>query len=224
MSIKDWLKLDRPREKLLHFGASALTDTELLAILLRTGTRGTSAVDLARQLIKKMGSLRNVLNADAKTLCQCKGIGLASYAQFAVIREISERMLAEEIAQKPVFNNAALVAKFLQLRIGHEKVEVCLALLLNQRHELLQTVELGRGTVNEITVYIRQIAITALENNATAIILAHNHPAQSTEPSDADIAFTHQLSEALEPLRIKLLDHFIVTRQSATSMASSGFM
>ncbi|MDF7675925.1 DNA repair protein RadC [Neisseriaceae bacterium ESL0693] len=224
MSIKDWPETDRPREKLRRLGSGALNDTELLAILLRTGIKGISAVDLARQLIKEMGSLRNVLNADSETLCQHKGMGLASYAQFAVIREISQRMLAEEIAQGPVFNSPDRVSSFLRLRIGHEPVEVCLALLLNQRHELLHTVELARGTVNENTVYIRQIAATALEHHAAAIILAHNHPGQSCKPSEADKIFTDKLKQALEVLNIHLLDHFIVTQKSTTSMMALGLI
>ena len=219
MSIKHWPKHDRPREKLLKQGASALSDTELLAILLRTGTRGKSAVDLARELIAKTGSLRALLEADCQQICQYHGMGVASYTQFAVIREISRRMLAEEIHCRPVFTQPETVADFLRLLIGHEKVEVCVALLLNQRNELMHTIELARGTINEARVYTREVAAAALSHHAVSIILAHNHPGQSTMPSSGDIQLTRQIKAALNLLDIRLLDHFIVTAEKTTSMA-----
>jgi DNA repair protein RadC len=219
MSIKHWPQHDRPREKLLKQGAAALSDTELLAILLRTGTRGMSAVDLARELITKMGSLRALLEADCQQLCQHRGMGMASYTQFAVIREISRRMLAEEIKRRPIFTQSEAVADFLRLHIGHEKVEVCIALLLNQRNELMHTTELARGTINEARVYIREVATIALNHRAASIILAHNHPGQSTMPSTSDIQFTRQIKAALNLLEIRLLDHFIITAEKTTSMA-----
>ncbi|SCB74955.1 DNA repair protein RadC [Snodgrassella sp. R-53583] len=219
MSIKHWPQHDRPREKLLKLGATALSDTELLAILLRTGTRGMSAVDLARELISKMGSLRALLEADCQQLCQHHGMGMASYTQFAVIREISRRMLAEEMQRRPVFTQPEAVADYLRLHIGHEKVEVCVALLLNQRNELMHTIELARGTINETKVYIREVATTALNHRAASIILAHNHPGQSAMPSNSDIQFTKQIKAALNLLEIRLLDHFIITAEKITSMA-----
>lgn len=220
MSIKNWPQHDRPREKLIKYGASALSDTELLAILLRTGTQGMTAVDLARYLIEKMGSLRALLNADFKELSQYKGMGIASYAQFAVIREISQRMLEEEIRRQPIFTQPAAVAEYLRLYFNHEEVEVCIALLLNQSNELLHTIELARGTINETKVYTREIAKTALKYHAVSIILAHNHPGRSSKPSSTDIKFTQQLKTALNLLDIRLLDHFIVTTDSTTSMAN----
>ena len=219
MSIKNWPQNDRPREKLLKQGVGALSDTELLAILLRTGTQGMSAVDLARYLIDKMGSLRALLNADFKELCQHKGMGIASYAQFAVIREISQRMLKEQIRCQPIFNQPETVAEYLRLYFNHEQVEVCIALILNQSNELLHTVELARGTINETTVYTREVAKTALKYHAASIILAHNHPGRSAMPSNADIKFTDHVKSALNLLDIRLLDHFIVTTESITSMA-----
>ena len=219
MSIKHWPQHDRPREKLLKLGTSALSDAELLAILLRTGTRGMSAVDLAQELISQLGSLRALLEADCQQICQYHGMGIASYTQFAVIREISRRMLAEEIYYRPIFTQPAAVADFLRLHIGHEKVEVCVALLLNQRNELMQTIELARGTINEARVYTREVATAALKHHAVSIILAHNHPGQSTMPSNGDIQFTRKIKAALNLLDIHLLDHFIVTAKKITSMA-----
>lgn len=224
MSIKNWPQHDRPREKLLTQGASALSDTELLAILLRTGTHGMTAVDLARYLIEKMGSLRALLNADFKELCQHKGMGIASFAQFAVIREISQRMLAEEIRRQPIFAQPNTVAEYLRLYFNHEQVEVCIALLLNQSNELIHTIELARGTINETKVYTREIAKMSLKFHAASIILAHNHPGHSSEPSSADINFTQQVKAALNLLDIRLLDHFIVTVESTTSMANLGLI
>ncbi|MCO6503849.1 MAG: DNA repair protein RadC [Snodgrassella sp.] len=219
MSIKNWPQHDRPREKLLKHGACALSDTELLAILLRTGTHGMTAVDLARYLIDKTGSLRALLNADFKELSQYKGMGIASYAQLAVIREISQRMLEEEIRRQPIFTSPAAVGKYLRLYFNHEQVEVCIAMLLNQSNELIHTIELARGTINETKVYTREIAKAALKYHAVSIILAHNHPGRTCQPSDADIKFTLHVKTALNLLDIRLLDHFIVTTNSTTSMA-----
>lgn len=223
MSIKDWPELDRPREKLLRFGARQLSDTELLAILLRTGSAGLSAVDLARNLINKMGSLRNILTANAEKICEIKGMGPASYSQFAVISEISRRMLAEKITQHPIFTSLETITDFLRLQLSHEKIEVCIALLLNQQNQLIQTVELSRGTVNENTVYIREIATTALQHHAASLILAHNHPGNGKQPSQMDIHFTRKLKMALDILQIRLVDHFIVTTDTITSIVNNTY-
>ncbi|WP_037586094.1 RadC family protein [Stenoxybacter acetivorans] len=222
MSIKDWPTSERPREKLLTLGASSLSDAELLAILLRTGIQGCSAVALARDLLSHFGGLSALFQADSAALCACKGMGMASFTQFAVVREIGKRLLSEEITQTPIFNRPKTVADYLRLRIGHEKVEVSLALLLNQQNQLLHTEELTRGTVNANTVYVREIAALALRQHAAAVIVAHNHPGGHAVPSAEDIAFTHRLQKALNLLDIRLLDHFIVTKDNAVSMAQSG--
>lgn len=219
MSIKHWPEGERPREKLLERGAAALSDAELLAILLRVGTRGMSAVDLARYLLQEFGSLGRLLSAPAQELSKYKGMGLASYTQFAVVREVGRRVLGEELQQAPVFGSSQAVADYLRLQLGQERVEVTLALLLNRQNQLINSVELARGTVAENTVYVREVVKLALEHHANAIIIAHNHPGGSAEPSGEDIAFTGRLKAALNLVDVALLDHFVVTSTQAVSFA-----
>ncbi|OSI10699.1 RadC family protein [Neisseria zoodegmatis] len=224
MSIKQWPEGERPREKLLERGAGALSDAELLAVLLRVGTRGMSAVDLARHLLNEFGSLGRLMSAEMKELSAHKGMGLASYTQFAVVREIGRRILGEELRETAVLNNPREVADFLRLHLAHQRVEVSLALLLNRQNQLIAMHELARGTVAENTVYIREIVKLALDEYASSIIIAHNHPGGSPEPSDADITFTHKLAQALDLVDITLLDHFIVTARQVTSLQERGLM
>ena len=224
MSIKHWPEGERPREKLLQLGSTSLSDAELLAILLRTGIVGMSAVDLARHLINRFGSLSALMSANLSELTAVKGMGIASFTQFAVVKEIGRRILHEDLSSAPLLNRPQIVADYLRLQLGGEQVEVCIALLLNQQHQLIQTIELARGTVNQNTVYIREIARLALLHHAPAIILAHNHPGQTQQPSSADIEFTSILKQALALLDIVLLDHFIVTRHHTTSLAALGLV
>lgn len=224
MSIKNWPEHERPREKLLHYGASSLSDAELLAILLRTGVPGYSAVDLARNLLNDFGSLSHLLNAEAEVLCQHRGMGMASYTQFAVIREISRRILAEEMREIPLLDCPERVVDYLRLHLGYEKIEICVALLLNQQNKLLQWIELSRGSVSENHISIRELAKYALQHHATAIILAHNHPGGGVEPSTEDIAVTQRIKSGLQLLDIQLLDHFIITQNQAISLHMMGLM
>lgn len=220
MSIKEWPASERPREKLLEKGAEALSDAELLAILLRVGIRGMSAVDLARYLLQQFGSLGRLMNADATALSQHKGMGIASYAQFAVVREIGRRVLMEDVQNEPVFQSSEQVENFLRLKLGHERVEVTMALLLNRQHRLIRAVELSRGTVAENMVYVREVVKLALDNYADALILAHNHPGGLARPSENDVVFTQRLHEALGLVEVRLLDHFIITATEAYSFAA----
>ena len=222
MSIKEWPEGERPREKLLAHGAAALSDAELLAILLRVGTRGMSAVDLARYLLSEFGSLGKLMSADAKTLAAYKGMGLASYTQFAVVKEIGRRILGEDLQEQIVLSNPKSVADYLHL--GHEKIEVSVALLLNRQNQLIAVRELSRGTVAENTVYIREIVKLALDEYADSLILAHNHPGGSARPSESDVQFTERLKQALSLVDITLLDHFIVTAKETCSLREQGYM
>ena len=207
MSIKQWPEGERPREKLLAHGAGALSDAELLAILLRVGTRGMSAVDLARYLLNEFGSLGKLMNADAKTLSAYKGMGLASFTQFAVVKEIGRRILGEDLQENITLSSPKVVADYLRLHLGHEKMR-----------------ELARGTVAENTVYIREIVKLALDEYADSLIIAHNHPGGSATPSQSDIAFTGRLKQALALVDVSLLDHFIVTAKEVCSMRERGYM
>ena len=224
MSIKHWPEGERPREKLVERGAGALSDAELLAVLLRTGTHGMSAVDLARYLLNEFGSLGKLMNAPKQELVKHKGMGQASFTQFAVVKEIGRRVLGEELQQNTVFNSPQMVADYLRLQLGHERVEVSLALLLNQQNQLIQQVELSRGTVAENTVYIREVVKWALDYYATALIIAHNHPAGLAEPSTADMMFTQRLQQALDLVDVRLLDHFIITHSQVVSFVERGLL
>lgn len=224
MSIKQWPEGERPREKLLAHGAAALSDAELLAILLRVGTRGMSAVDLARYLLNEFGSLGRLMSAEAKILSAHKGMGLAGFTQFAVVKEIGRRILAEELRDTLTLDHPQTVADYLRLHIGHEKVEVSTALLLNRQNQLIAMKELSRGTVAENTVYTREIVKLALDHYADGLIIAHNHPGGSIRPSENDIAFTRRLQQALALVDVVLLDHFVVTAAQAFSMRQAGLM
>ena len=222
MSIKDWPEGERPREKLQALGVAALSDAELLAILLRVGTRGMSAVDLARYLITEFGSLSQLMSANERELMKHKGMGLASYTQFAVVKEIGQRILVAELCEQTVFNAPDQVKQFLRLQLGSEKVEVTLALLLNRQNQLLCIRELARGTLAENTVYIREVVKLALDEHASALIIAHNHPNGDLIPSDEDIKATSDLFRTLKPVGIMLLDHIIVAGGQAISLKESG--
>ncbi|QEY23198.1 RadC family protein [Neisseria animalis] len=224
MSIKHWPEGERPREKLLERGAGVLSDAELLAILLRVGTRGMSAVDLARYLLNEFGSLGRLMSAEARVLSRYKGMGTASFTQFAVVKEIGRRILSEELQQGVVLNNPRAVADYLRLHLGHEKVEVSTALLLNSQNQLIGAKELSRGTVAENTVYIREVVKLALEEYASAVIIAHNHPGGTAMPSENDILFTRRLQRALDLVEIDLLDHFIITANESCSMRGGGWL
>ena len=224
MAIKDWSENERPREKLLHKGAAALSDAELLAILLRTGTKGLDAVALARSLIKDLGSLRGVFTANLCELQQHKGLGLAAYTQFAAVREIGKRLLSEEMQHLPVVSDSAALGEYLRLAIGWEKVEIMLALLLDKQQGIVSVEELSRGTVTEHTVYIREVAKKAIDKHAAALIIAHNHPAGGLQASDDDRIFTVNLTAALKLFDITLLDHFIVTAEKTVSFAEQGWL
>ena len=224
MSIKNWPEGERPREKLLAHGAGALSDAELLAVLLRVGTRGMSAVDLARYLLNEFGSLGRLMSAGPQELARHKGRGLAGYAQFAVVREVGRRILGEELRTDAALSRSDQVADLLRLQLGHETVEVALALLLDSQNRLITQIELARGTVAESTVYIREVVKLAVVHHAAALIVAHNHPGGSPEPSAEDVAFTGRLAQALALVDVRLLDHFIVTAQEAVSLAQRGLM
>ena len=224
MSIKHWPEGERPREKLSALGAAALSDAELLAILLRTGIKGMSAVDLARYLLNEFGSLGRLMSAPERELVRHKGMGQASFTQFAVVREIGRRVLAEELQEGALFDNPKAAADFLRLHLGHERVEVSLVLLLNRQNRLINCVELSRGTVAENTVYVREVVKLALDHYADSLIVAHNHPGGAAEPSPSDIEWTGRLKQALELVDVRLLDHFIVTARQAVSLAERGLL
>ena len=187
MAIKHWPQEDRPREKLLDKGPQALTDAELLAIFLRVGRKGVNAIDMARDLISHFGGLGPLLKADQKTFCAAKGLGAAKYCQLQATLELTKRYLEEQLCSEYVFDSPNKVMDYLAVQMRDYQREVFVALFLDTRHRLIEFNELFKGTIDAASVYPRELAKLALQKNAAAVIVAHNHPSGNAEPSLADI-------------------------------------
>ena len=213
MAITDWPAGERPREKLLARSAQALTDAELLAIFLRVGTKGQSAVDLARTLLDHFGALSRLCNAPAGEFTSIHGMGLAKYAQLQAVMELARRALAERLTEGALFDSPLEVRDWLQLRMAHLPHETFCILLLDARHRLIEAVDLFRGTLNQTSVYPREVVKLVLRHNAAAVVLAHNHPSGVREPSHSDEFITRSLRDALALIDVKVLDHFVVPAQ-----------
>ena len=210
MRIKDWPKAEKPREKCLRQGAWTLSDAELLALFIRSGIQGQTAVDLARQLLTDFGSLRSLLNTEPDSFFRHKGIGPAIYTQLQAALELSKRHLAESIQRESSLTSSKQTQKYLQARLRDHKQEVFACLMLDNRHRVIVLREMFRGTIDGASVYPREVVKQALADNAAAVILAHNHPSGVSEPSQADIAITERLKSALALVDIRVLDHVIV--------------
>lgn len=210
MAITDWPADERPRERLLAQGAGALSDAELLAIFLRVGMKGVSAVDLGRELITRFGSLNRLFAAPLAEFAAVPGMGEAKYAQLQAILEMARRALGERLSARESLSSPQAVRDYLHLLLAGLPHEVFVALWLDARHRLIVSEELFRGTLTQTSVYPREVIKRALVHNAAAVILAHNHPSGVTEPSAADEALTRALKEALALVDVRLLDHFIV--------------
>ena len=210
MAISDWPEGERPRERLLEQGAEALSDAELLAIFLRTGVKGRSAVDLARDLLKEFGNLRKLLGADITTFCQAKGLGQAKFVQLQACLEISRRYLREVIEREGPLSNPDDAKQFLLMKMRDYENEVFACLYLDTKNRVIEFKELFVGSLHSAEVYPREVVKQALHHNAHAIILAHNHPSGMAEPSQADIEITHTLRDALGLMDIQVLDHLII--------------
>lgn len=224
MSIKDWPAQERPREKLLEQGAQALTDAELLAIFLRTGVAGKSAVDLARQLLGEFGSLRALLEADLAAFSAHLGLGPTKYSQLQAVLEMGRRHLAEGLKRDSALESPQQVRDYLKARLRHEPHEVFGCLFLDTRHRVLAFEALFHGTIDGASVYPRQVVKRALAHNAAAVILTHNHPSGIAEPSQADRLLTTRLKDALALVDVRVLDHFIVGDGEPLSMAEYGWL
>ncbi len=224
MSIRDWPAGERPREKLLEQGSGSLSDAELLAIFLRTGVSGKSAVDLARHLLSQFGSLRVLLEADLSAFSEQLGLGPAKYAQLQAVLEMGRRHLAERMRKKPALENPQVVRDYLKAMLRHEPHEVFGCLFLDSKHQVLNFEALFRGSIDNTSVHPRQVVKRALANNAAALILCHNHPSGNPEPSQADRLLTKRLQKALELIDVRVLDHFIIGDGEPLSMAECGWM
>ena len=224
MPISDWPVTERPRERLLAHGAERLSDAELLAILLRTGCKGSSALDLARTLLGEFGSLQSMLHSPPRRLQAARGLGQAKAAQLAAALELARRSLAERMTERSVLSSPAAVSDYLRLRLGGRPHEVFAAIFLDAQHRVIAIEELFRGTLTQTSVYPREVAKCALDHNAAAVILAHNHPSGLAEPSRADELLTRTLKAALAMIDVQLLDHFIVTASASMSFAERGLV
>lgn len=214
----------RPREKLLARGPAALADAELLALLLRTGLKGQGVLQLAQALLDRFGGLSGLLATDTAELGSVKGLGPAKRAELAAVLEIARRSLASRLAQTPVFDSPQAVKDYLQLQLASKPHEVFAVLFLDTQHRLLAFEELFRGTLNQASVYPREVVKRALALNAAAAILAHNHPSGVAEPSRADESLTQALKAALALVDVRVLDHFVVARGSVVSFAERGLL
>ena len=223
MTIKHWPDKERPREKLLANGADNLSDAELLAILLNSGTPGISAIDIARHLLKEFGSLRMIIAADKKDLCRHKGVGDVCYTRLQAALEITRRTLMESMEQRDTVASPDRARKYLTLKMRNYPYEVFACLFLDNQHRVIAFEELFRGTIDGASVHPREVVKRTLHYNAAAIILAHNHPSGSSEPSHADCHITKELKNALALIDVRILDHFVVG-EKITSFTESNLL
>jgi len=224
MAINDWPEDDRPREKLLAKGPASLSDAELLAIFLRTGTKGKSAVDLARTLLAKFGSLGGLTGASHEAFCAVPGLGSAKYAQLQAATELIRRALASEMKSGINLSSPTAVRDFLRLSIQERHVEVFVGLFLDAQNRVIAVEELFSGTLTQTSVFPREVVRRALHHNAAGVIFAHNHPSGVAEPSHADETLTQALKEALALIDVRVLDHFVVGRGATLSFAERGLL
>lgn len=224
MAIHDWPADERPREKLLRGGAARLSDAELLAIFLRTGVKGCSAVDLARGLLQRFGSLRALLAADEAQFCAAQGLGPAKFAQLQAVMEMARRTLAEPLREREVFTDPQAVRRYLRAELRDRRRECFMVLFLDAQHRLIDARVLSEGTIDTAAVYPREVLAQALRCGSAAVILAHNHPSGVAEPSLADRQLTERLVQALKAIDIRVLDHFVVGDGEPISFAERGLL
>ncbi len=224
MSIANWPAGERPREKLLLRGVEALSDAELLAIFLRTGTAGKSAVDIGRELLERFGSLTALCAASESDLCVQRGVGQSKYVQLQASMEIARRALKERLASGNVLGSPTEVRNFLRLTLQALPYEAFVALFLDSQNRVLQVEELFRGTLTQTSVYPREVVKRTLTHNAGGVIFAHNHPSGVAEPSNADKVLTEALVQALRLIDVRVLDHFIVAGSNVISFAERGLI
>ncbi len=224
MAITDWPAQERPRERLLEHGAHALSDAELLAIFLRTGVSGKSAVDLARELLHAFGSLTALTQTSLEAFCAMPGLGPAKYAQLQAVMEMARRALKEQAKLRDALTSPQAVRDYLRLQLASREYEVFMAVFLDTQNRVIAMEELFRGSLRETSVYPREVVKRALHLNASALIFAHNHPSGVAEPSAADTAITHTLKQALALVDVRVLDHFIVAAGGGVSLAERGLV
>ncbi len=224
MLLKDLPEDARPREKLLARGAGALSDAELLALLLRSGIQGKNVLVLAQELVDRFGGVAGLLHTSAAELESIKGLGPAKRAELVAVLELSRRALAQRLVEKPLIASPQAVRDYLQLQLGSRPHEIFAVMFLDSQHRLIALEEMFRGTLTQTSVYPREVVQRALTLKASSVVLAHNHPSGSAKPSRADEALTQTLKAALALVDVRVLDHFVVTASEAVSMAELGLV
>lgn len=224
MSIAHWPAAERPREKLLELGPKALSDAELLAIFLRVGCVGKSAVDLARELLQEYGGLRPLLEATQSDFCKGLGLGSAKYAQLQAVLEMARRHLSATMKEGDLLTSPDLVRTYLSSQLRHHTQEVFAVLFLDSQNRLIAYEEMFYGTVDGAAVYPREVVKKALSKNAAAVILSHNHPSGIAEPSQADQRITQRLQDALSLIDVRVIDHMVVGDKEVISFAERGLL
>ena len=224
MASTDWPEHLRPREKLILQGASTLSDAELLAVFLRVGVTGKSAVELGHDMLAHFGSLKSLFNAPLKSFSLIHGLGPAKFAQLQAVLELAQRALAEDLKSGLHLNSPQAVEAYLRLLIGSKPYETFVVLFLNSKNCLIQTEEISKGSLTETKIYARELIKSALQHNAAAIVLAHNHPSGICLPSESDITLTRNLIDKLAVIEVKILDHFIVSSHASFSFFNNGLL
>jgi DNA repair protein RadC len=224
MGVKDWPAAERPREKLLGLGAEALSDAELLAVFVRSGVRGHTALDVSRALLTRFGDLRATLDADREAFCRVPGLGDAGFVALQAALELGRRYLESRLRRGTPLSSPTDTRRFLTARLRRHEHEVFACLFLDNRHRLIHFEELFHGTVNGASVHPRVIAKRALHHNAAAVIIAHNHPSGVAEPSHADRAITDRIRDAMALIDVRLMDHFVVGDGEIVSFAERGWL
>ena len=224
MSIRHWPSAERPREKLLQRGPTSLSDAELVAVFLRTGLPGKNAVELARELLQRCGGLRQLLECRSDELCAVKGFGTAKYVQLRAALELGRRYLYSTMVKGSVLDSPCATRDYLRMHMKKYEHEVFACLFLDNRHRVISFDEMFNGTIDSASVHPREVVKRALQHNAAAVILAHNHPSGTAEPSQSDQLLTQRLREALQLVDIRVLDHFVVGDGETISLAERGLM
>ena len=222
MAISDWPEQERPRERLIHHGAQALSDAELLAIFLRVGVAGRNAVDLARQMVAHFGSLRALFGATLAQFAEIHGLGPAKFAQLQAVMELARRALAEELAAGVLLTSPDSVRQYLQLHFTGQLHESFVVLFMDVKNRCLATDEMFRGTLTHTSVHVREVVRAALGHNAASVLLAHNHPSGNATPSASDKVLTRTLTDALALIDVRVLDHFVIAGHRVYSFSEHG--
>jgi DNA repair protein RadC len=224
VNIANWPLLERPKEKLISFGAEKLSDAELIAVVLQSGIKGLDAMELARSLLVEFDGLRGVLGASRDEICGVKGLGESKYARLAVILELGNRCRLESLKKRDVLNGARHTKEYLKAKYQGRDSEIFSCLFLDSQHQLIVVEELFSGTIDGAAVYPREVVKKCLKYGSAAVIFAHNHPSGIAEPSQADIAITAKLKSALATIDVRVLDHLIIGDPNITSLAERGLM